>query len=414
MDLICSFVREEKDDRRMFSHSSTLHHKLTGIVLAVMTTTLCALHLCSRQWTSSALRALHFDRTRCLSSTHSAKGAWLLLRKYVAIPPTGFHVQSLRHLPRVLDRFETCDELEEIQVSAWLMSMLRLCPNIRTLGASAQDGMAWSSALHSFPRLRHLAVDTKDGIIGNENVLPFLTSLFLPPGLETLVVSDFELDYAEASTQIGNIGLVKHLELRDFRIYSCHGQTFPLASVHLESLLLEPDIMHAQDLHPLLPPTLVSLLFQPLAPRQSPPNSYTEGLEAEYDVGVKQGPFPFTRMPLLPNLRHLTFEYVDLRLAHFSGLLRSCPRVEHVSFKDSTWDIVESSSGTDFDLGLATIIASVPSLSFVDLGWVPILAKTELPRTTAYCLTAGIELVIVPSLRQRHLEEYLDETDPEE
>lgn len=269
--------------------------------------------------------------------------------------------------------------------------------------------MAWSNALHGFPRLRRLVVDPKEDILGSDGVVPFLATIVLPPSVRSLVVGGFSFDYDEATVELVDVGLIKHLELRDFHIDSDDDDPFPLVAHHLESLFIQPGPGFHEDLRSILPPTLISLTFHPSDLRAPPPNSYTEGLEDDYRAEVKQKIFPFLRVPLLPNLRRLTLEYVSLRLSHLEGLLLSCPHVERISFKDSTWDIVECSTWRIFDVLLARAIASIPSLTYLDLGWVPVLNKSEPYFTTEQCSKAGIELVFVPSLRERVLKEYLNE-----
>jgi hypothetical protein len=370
-----------------------------------MTRTLLSLSLTSRQWTSSAVRSLHFDPTRCLNPVKLSLAAWKLLRKYIAQPELGARVQSLRCLPAILDAFAPCDEVEEAQISVWLLSLLRQCTNIKSIGICKRDDLDWSSELERFKGLRRLSVDSHDGILGSDYILPLLSELVFPPSVHTLVVSDFDIDSQEFVPPTCNLGTgLKHLTLRNFRAWLYSAGEFPLRAPALESLVLEPDTAYLEGMEHLAVPTLKHLTVRPLGPRIPLPDAYTQNLEAEYWPKTGQLPFSFEPFPRLPVLRVLTLEYVRLSLKSFAAVVLACPLLERLSLKDSTYRIVECET-LEADLSFSTSIASRPSLVYVDLGFVPVTSPRELSLTTARCLASGVKLVFVPSLRFRRPED---------
>ncbi|GAA6037099.1 hypothetical protein JCM8097_008732 [Rhodosporidiobolus ruineniae] len=375
MDLICSFVREFEDDREMAS-------------------TLCALSLTSRRWTSSAVRALYFDPTRSLSRTNPVHACWLLSAKLLKRPGLGSYACDLR---RLVDK-HAYFEADQAQLETWVVALFRSCTRLVSVTLPVGGVYTWASELQQLVHLRHVALEPACA----EDQSMFLEELeaFLPQlcglNLSSLTFTDLYEDWEPFQPSQYTEIRVDSLEVAqyDFSL-SCE---LPIRPLQLKSLCLRPVGLPTHPGEHLLQPSLQRLEYQPSDTRFSPPQTVGD---ANSYLRLRSS-FPYGILPALPNLRHLSLEYIFLDLQFFADIAQACPLLEYLSLKDSTWCPDEWEEPFDPFSDLVSTFRSalnaMPFLQTLDAGWMPVYNYGALYAIQAACDRRRINLICKPSL----------------
>jgi hypothetical protein len=392
--------RERSQCAKLFSFVQ--QYKLT-VIFTVMTRTLLSLSLTSRRWTSSAVRALYFDPTRCLASSNfsTTDKALRFLQKVIRRPGLAAYVHSLDRLPSIAEAFfEAWCESEELQSATWILDVLRRCSHVQSIAISPATfdggGLNWREELGLLKHLRHLSITStaSEAEADDEGVMRLLRSLG-QVSLSSLTLQRFCLGDASDDVEECEIK-AKRVELITVCIHPGPISLPPFLTSSLHHLRIEPEEIMCDSLNNFLLPSLVTFAYEPFSP-EAPPTVLSD----KYDAEVSQDDFRFDPFPLLPHLTHLVLQNVYLNLSHLTTISANCPILEILDLEGSTWVPTDWEPEGPAEETVKNAILRLPSLSKLALGWVPVVREFEMFFIKSTCKSRGVELSYERSLSSR-------------
>jgi hypothetical protein len=382
---------------------SSLHSRLT-LLLAVMTRTLLSLSLTSRRWTSSAVRSLYFDPTRCLTKFGTSEHALRFLQKLIRRPGLSAYVRALNRLPSVAESFfEVGCENEELHLATWTLDVLRRCPHVHSVAISPDcsdvNGLDWREEIGLLKHLRHLTVASMEpeSVTVGEGVMRLLLTLG-DLSLSSLTLERFCLD--EPVTDDGEKRKIKvrSVKLVDVCLHSVpSGSIPPFLTPSLRHLRIKPGDNQRGSLSDYLCPSLLTFVYEPARPPQAPPSILSES----YDMDVRQVSFLFDVFPSLPHLTKLVLKNVYLDLSHLTTITANCPVLKILDLDGSTWFPADWEPEGSAEETVKNAILRLPSLTKLALGWVPVVREFEIFFIKSTCKSRGVELSYKRSLSSR-------------
>ncbi|BGO89545.1 hypothetical protein NBRC10512_004006 [Rhodotorula toruloides] len=372
VDLICSFARD------MYWPDSTR--------------TLRVLMLTSRQFVSSAIRALLYDPTRRLR--HGWHSFVDLAFKLSDQPHLGTHVKRLDNLAGLLASVSAWYDHWMLPEQEFVVAIfLRHCPTVRSIGIPADlPSSRWAKELNRLPRLQQVTIsqsisDEEEHFFEVAEVLHRVVGLAIP----NLRLEDISWDDQD---------LLQHrqltLHIADLTIFDCHvggsrWELLPLSCPQLRRFEFRPWVPpHGLPLA-LLPATLETLVIGP---------PVKIGLATVIGSRTDRGRWalPLHALPFLPSLRYAEFSYSWIKHDDLRALASNCPVLEVLRLTNATWHPDEWRNGWMSDARLSAFLPRFSSLRQVNLGYIP--DSTELsddawrgiPRTRRYCREKNIHL----------------------
>ncbi|GAA5848357.1 hypothetical protein JCM8547_004488 [Rhodosporidiobolus lusitaniae] len=362
-----------------------------------MAKTLCALSLTHRRWTSPAIRALYADPTKSLRNWHQDEAAWLLIDRILKRPQLGAYARSLDRLASLQGvLLHSGTSVEVLQAQAWTVALLRDCPNVTSLSVSpAADDLDYIDELKGLRYLRRVTVRAAydDITIDEGSTVTYFNSL-QPLPCKTVVFKSCCFDGFSAWPDKASLAAVKRLELLGVCLHPADPSENDLDLDRLENLVFwsYSNQLDYDGILPLLRPTLVSLSIFVANPFNPPPS----GLLDDYDHYVEQADLP--ALPALPNLKHLQLEHFYLDLSVLAILAKQCPLLETLHLPHCAWEPWGWEDGESGDDAVQEVILSLPHLTSLSLGWVPIYENAELRHTSRLCRRSRIKLDFAPCL----------------
>ncbi|GAA5968124.1 hypothetical protein JCM11641_003739 [Rhodosporidiobolus odoratus] len=389
MDLVCSFVRDFKDDREMAR-------------------TLCALSLTSRQWTSSAVRALFFDPTRAMPCAGTA--GLQLLNLCLRRPHLARHVRRLERLPEFYQRSNEHYEpryhgpsyhrlAQDVLTmdENWMLSILQTCPYIEGITISPEMPDLSIYRLSSLSRLHQLAIQLDyclDPDDSGDALIQALEQVSLV-NIEELTLDSPPCNRARsrASTAVFAKSPLERLTLDDC---VCGESKYEVLLSGHQLKYLQMRALSAGS--PLSPPfsvlpsdTLETFIFRPSGYRAPP------AAQDDHFYMTERLDFP-SGIPNFPRLTRLVPEYGLLHLDDLRALASACPALQYLSLTDCawySWQWVPPSYLSAFQ-DLHHVCDSLPNLRFLSLGYLPLfhpsLADQPLTEFCDYCEARDLDL----------------------
>ncbi|GAA5830217.1 hypothetical protein JCM11251_001271 [Rhodosporidiobolus azoricus] len=354
MDLICSFVREEEDDK-------------------VMTKTLRALSLTSFRWSDSAVRALWHDPSRALAWQAEPHDLPNLLFKR---PHRSALVRALLRLPVLYQELMIRRDylLSGVEVENWYLGIIRSCPRLETVAISGN--MPYKDPEHCRPLkgIRHILLQPDDGDPWRElytNLCLTIEPQALPDVRES-TIDGFECGLLDGffPDDPPLYGLpVTHLNLTN--LFSCQQ--------HLHSLLVAPHLPSLRHLS--IEARYMSFASLDFLPHDSLSFSFRSNF-----YYTTYNAHRIVNMPVLPhrpNLTSFTFQRLRLKLNDLASLTAAFPALAHIELSDSTW------SEQDWQAphyvaafrALSSLVKDLPNLHFLSVGYLPLYLR---PRGAAF------------------------------
>ncbi|GAA6037087.1 hypothetical protein JCM8097_008723 [Rhodosporidiobolus ruineniae] len=388
MDLICSFVRDFEDDRG--ASLSCLPCSAFADLILSMSSTLCALSLTSRRWTSSAVRALYFDPTRSLRRRQAVQACWLLTARYLKRPILGTYTCALVRLPYKQQLLVDASENDTAQVETWTLTLLRACPNLSAIAIPLKEVVDWPTELARLDHLRRLIISSLAfGEFWRPLDLVVILRRLAITSLCTLVVEGLQSGLPHPPVEAVEI----QVDVLEISQYLFHLQPhLALRPVGLKHLRLKPFFCSDGIGENLFLPTLETLEYLPVGrPQPTPATPYSASAA-----------FPFIPLPDLPSLRQLAVESVRISLGLLDRVSRQYPQLVTLSFKDSVWPpeqwAGDLSPISNPAVVLNLVLKNLPSLSRLDLGRVPVRTRDALWALQQLCTDRGIRLDFYPAL----------------
>ncbi|GAA6004648.1 hypothetical protein JCM10207_000967 [Rhodosporidiobolus poonsookiae] len=379
MDLVCSFVREVEDDK-------------------VMTRTLCALSLTSRRWTSSAVRALYFDPTRCMQSPESA---WSFLSHLHKHPRCGMYARGLSALPSVDLLFhDNFDSLEDRQVEAWTLGILRSCAVITSLAIALESSVDWRQELPKLRHLQHLSITSRWGKEADYEELNALLPFTLSLGdldLRSLAIESLNLDDEVVSNLPSNPPAVKAHSITLRTVYAEHALPWPPAfrPLSVSHLRMTSTCDIPSDFSPFLPASLETLEWAPFDTTRHAPTACDS-----YDAyaSLVLWSFPFNPFPRMADLTRLKIELIRLDFSLLDELATKLPRLESLLLTDGAWHPHDWDDGAcdTPNSRLAATLSALSRLQELDIGWVPLRSPAPLEPFARACKERSVSLSFTP------------------
>ncbi|GAA5968144.1 hypothetical protein JCM11641_003747 [Rhodosporidiobolus odoratus] len=371
MDLVCSYVRDFKDDREAMQ---TLH----------------ALCRVSKRWLSSAHRSLWHDPTRVQSfgQLHSSDRLLnILLRR----PHLAQHVRKAEHFANL--SMADFDERSFLATQNCYLAFWTGCVNITSMSLNSDVSINTLGSISVLAHLRRLRIKARrDGDMPALDYFDFLSDLckILPSTLQELELEDCDfLDNFAADGELEGITFnIVSLSLVD----TCDPST--LIAALFDDFL--PVTRHLRicatglmDEFVQLPPSLTSFSFIPDTQRDAP---HLMGLAC----GEEAYRWPMPEFTYQPNLTHLTVEYAFLDLNILPYLADSFPSLVSLDLRDSTWHPCPWLEDRTYRAPMAKLLGfidSLPSLQHLSLGHLPLRsAAIRLAKLEDACLERGIAL----------------------
>ncbi|GAA6004555.1 hypothetical protein JCM10207_000932 [Rhodosporidiobolus poonsookiae] len=384
MDLVCSFVREWDSDRDVVR-------------------TLRALCLTSRNWLSSALRALWHDPSRALVVKND--GASRLLHLVLTRPRLAVHIRRLE-LPSTLltDPDECPYSCNALAMQNYLLTLFRSCPDITSLSVDSGMGDDILPHLSLLPHLDHLTIAEESGEI-SLNLAAYLKRLSAqwPASVNALTIQALNLfdDWLKL-VDAGNQGVpvltqpLEYIKLKNCDMHVQHlVEIMPcLAAPTVKHLHISSDSFLGADLTPLISPALQSFTF---LWNHLTPEPYLFGRDCQSYFLTRRHPLPV--FPSTPSLTRLTFQATSLSLQGFEKLTSAFPNLEYLDLRDSIWHGGEwippfYSSAVSV---LLECTRALPALKHLALGFLPLVSHAHrLPAVQRACFERGINFSFQP------------------
>jgi hypothetical protein len=378
------------------------------VISTVMTRTLLSLALTSRRWTSSAVRALYFDPTRCLalSDFSASDEALRFLQKLIRRPGLAAYVHSLDRLPSIAEAFfEVCCQSEELQAATWTLDVLRRCSHVQSIAISPATfiggGLNWREEVGLLKDLRHLSITstTPEAEADDEGVMRLLRSLG-QVSLSSLTLERFCLGDSSDDVEECEIK-AKRVELIDVCLHQRQASLPPFFTSSLQHLRIQPEEIMCDSLHDFLLPSLLSFTYESASRPRAPPDV----LHNNYNAEVSQEEFRFDPFPLLPHLTHLILLNVYLDLSHLTTIAANAPSLQSLDLEGSTWVPADWEPEGPAEETVKNAILRLPSLPKLALGWVPVVREFEMFFIKSTCKSRGVELSYKRSLLSRKKKE---------
>ncbi|GAA5885319.1 hypothetical protein JCM6882_009569 [Rhodosporidiobolus microsporus] len=341
-----------------------------------MATTLCALSLVSRRWTSSAVRALWHDPSRVLSMRHYPQPAGALLHLLLTRPLRTPHVKSLSRLSihYDIDPVAYAHPDEDRKAEHWLLTILASCKNLETLALPGETPVACYEGFEPFKGIRHLILSLDRNSWPGSTAERFRTiDLEALQSLTEITLCDIDFDSLPPLPDcffrltIQRLNLVTAIfslpdSLSDFF------ERWSSSSLRFVTIEVSSDaVEHLND----IPLSVETLILRERA-HHSPPD-----LDGRDEEGSPWAPArPFHPLALQPRgaLTFLEVPSIQLQLHDMRLLAEAFPNLRHLDLSDATWWVWEwvFPSFVKAFRTFATFIRAVPSLHFLSLGYLPL------------------------------------------
>lgn len=393
VDLICSFIRDmespgEYAPRVVWPSNG----RLADCASADSTSTLRALMLTSRQFVSSARRALLFDPTRHLGLDWYRFST--LAFQVWQDPHLGLYIKRLDNLASIIEDVLHMHDYEMTAENQLLLAaFLRHCVDLRSIAVPADlpsPWARWMQELASNPSLSQLICSSLDpeGDYQYDTLVELLRD-FLPPSVSTL-----RFEHALWYTEDWFNHRALTLAVTELSIFACEvwdeqeWRSLAISCPYLRRLDFRPSAAPYDLPLGLFPPTLEVLHIGPAWPAPHP-------RWWDWDGRYGRWRLPLEFLPRLPRLRSIELAHAWLCAGDIPMLASACPALQTIRLTSSTWRNDEWEVGIMSDQQLVASLSLFPFLRHVDLGYLPHPAHSSwrlVPLTRRYCRERNIDI----------------------